>query len=390
MSAPDRMDLRRWLVRIRLRARQGTRRVRAAALPVLLAAVAAGLAWGIAHHWLGHSQPFFAPVATWVCLGFSPDKQVRKVAELAIGVTLGVVLGELIAYFTGTGIVQIIVVIVVGALMARFIDRGQMLTIQAGVQGVVIVALPAITMTDGITGRWTDALIGGACALLVAVATPGDARRRARQLSAASLADLARMLRTLAAGLRRGDAELVRDALAQGRGTQGVLDEWAEVVRNALQSARIAPTARMYVPELARLQRTSMLADRAMRNARVIARRGLVAVEDGVRDEDIAAALERLANGVTVLGTALSTGNDARAARGELQSAVPALDPTAFGPGGLQLQTLVILMRSLTVDLLQASGMSAMEASSALAAGREPGPSPGTGRSLSQDSGDLD
>ncbi|MEE6281921.1 FUSC family protein [Georgenia sp. MJ170] len=364
----ERTDLRRWGVRIRLRARQGARRVQASAFPVLTAAIAAGLAWGIAHYWLGHSQPFFAPVATWVCLGFSSDRQVRKVAELAIGVALGVALGELVAYFTGTGILQIVVVIVVGALMARFIDRGQMLTIQAGVQGIVIVALPAISMTDGITGRWTDALIGGACALVVAVATPGDARRRARQLAAASQGDLARMLRTLASGLRRGDAELVRDALAQGRGTQGVLDEWAEVVRNALQSARISPTARMYVPELARMQRASMLSDRAMRNARVIARRGLVAVQDGSQDEEIAAALERLANGATMLGAALSTGGDVGSARGELVAAVPALDPAAFSRGGWQLQTLVILMRSLTVDLLQASGMSAMEATQVLAA----------------------
>lgn len=362
----ERLDLRRLLVRIRLRMRQGARRVRSALFPIVAAALAAGLAWGIAHYGLGHSQPFFAPIATWVCLGYSSSREVRKVAELAIGVTLGVVLGEIVAYVAGTGIVQIVVVIVVAALMARFIDRGQMLTVQAGVQGVVIVALPAVTMTDGITGRWTDALIGGACALLVAVTTPGDARRRARQLSDASFGDLARLLRTLASGLRRGDAELVRDALAQGRGTQGVLDEWAGVVRNALQSARLSPTARSYVPELARMQRATMLTDRAMRNARVIARRGLVAVEDGHRNEEIAAAVERLANGATVLGSALASGGDARAARGELAAAAITLDPAAFGPDGWQLQTLVILMRSLTVDLLQVSGMSAMEAAAAL------------------------
>lgn len=370
-ARPERIDLRRWGVLARLRAVQGARRVRAAALPVLTAAVAAGIAWGIAYYGLGHSQPFFAPIAAWVCLGFSPARQVRKVAELAIGVTLGVGLGEAIAYLAGTGVLQIIGVIVVAALLARFVDRGQMLTVQAGVQGIVIVALPAVTMADGITGRWTDALVGGGCALVVAMVTPGDARRRARQLAGASTDDLARMLRTIASGLRRADPELVRDALAQGRGTQGVLDEWDEVVRNTLQSARISPAARSYVPELARMQRASTLCDRAMRNARVIARRSLVTVGEGRRSEALAAALERLANGTVLLGSALAGGHEAATARQELQAAGAVLDPGAYAAGGWQLQTLVILMRSLTVDLLQTTGMSAMEASATLADGEE-------------------
>src|SRR5690625_367121 len=162
----ERLDLRRVRVLVRQRLRQGRRRARAAFWPVVTAAVAAGLAWAVAFYALGHVEPFFAPVAAWVCLGFNADRQVRKVAELAIGVTLGVGFGELVASLIGTGVPQIMLVIVVAALMARFVDRGHTLTIQAGVQGVVIVALPVVA-TDGATGRWTDALVGGAFALLV-------------------------------------------------------------------------------------------------------------------------------------------------------------------------------------------------------------------------------
>src|SRR5699024_2915867 len=140
----------------RQQARQGTRRVRSAALPVLLAAVAAGLAWAVAHYALGHEQPFFAPIAAWVCLGFSPSRQIRKVAELAVGVSLGVAFGELVAHLLGTGPLQIVAVIVIASLLARFVDRGAMLTVQAGVQGIVIVALPAIGTADGAAGRWID------------------------------------------------------------------------------------------------------------------------------------------------------------------------------------------------------------------------------------------
>src|SRR5690606_25794172 len=387
-SGTDRLDLRRLLVLVRQRLRGGRRRVRAAALPVLVAAVAAGLSWAVAHYGLGHAQPFFAPIATWVCLGFSADREVRKVAELAFGVTLGVGLGELVAYVIGAGVFSIMLVIVLGALLARFIDRGQMLTIQAGVQGIVIVALP-VAAIDGPTGRVTDALVGGSFALLVAILTPQDARRRARQLAAASLSDLSQMLGTAAKGLREGDPERMRDALALGRSTQGTLDDWSSVVRHAMQSARIyptarrylpalarlqrastltdratrtPPTARRYLPELARLQRASTLTDRATRNARVIARRGLAAVEQGVQDHRVADALHGLAVAAGRLGEALGSGRNTADASQVLALVTAELDPDDVEDPGWQLQTLVILMRSLTIDLLQAAGLSAAEA----------------------------
>ena len=363
---PERLDLRRVRVLVQMRLRQGRRRVRAAFVPVATAAVAAGLAWAVAFYLLGHHQPFFAPVAAWVCLGFSADRQVRKVAELAIGVSLGVAFGELVAYFIGTGVLQIMLVIVVAALMARFVDRGQMLTVQAGVQGIVIVALP-VAAIDGPTGRWTDALVGGSFALLVAVLTPRDARRRARELAGASFSDLAQMLDTLAGGLRAGDAERMRDGLAQGRGTQGTLDDWAEVVRNARQAARLSPTARRYVPELARLERARTFADRAMRNARVIARRGLVAVENGARDDRVADALAGLAVASRRLGEALGQATNTADAAQVLTLVSTELDPADVQDPGWHLQTLVILMRSLTVDLLQSAGLSASEANRLLA-----------------------
>ncbi len=364
-SGDERIDVRRLRVLVRQRLRGGRRRVRAAFVPVLTAAVAAGLAWAVAFYVLGHAQPFFAPVAAWVCLGFNADREVRKVAELAIGVSLGVALGELVAYFLGTGVLQVMFVIVVGALLARFVDRGQMLTVQAGVQGIVIVALP-VAAIDGPTGRWTDALVGGSFALLVAMLTPHDARRRTRQLAVASLSDLSEMLQTLARGLRDGDPERMRDALAQGRSTQGTLDDWDSVVRNALQSARISPAARRYLPELSRLRRASTLTDRAMRNARVIARRGLVAVEQGVRDERVADALGQLAVAARRLGDALGTGANTADAAQVLALVTADLDPEDVQRPGWQLQTLVIIMRSLTIDLLQASGLSAKEANDLL------------------------
>src|SRR5690625_6882040 len=79
-------------VRLRARVRHGRRRVEQAFLPVVQAALGAGLAYAIARYGLGHKNPFFAPIAAWVCLCFSSIRRVRMVDEL--GFVLAIVRGD--------------------------------------------------------------------------------------------------------------------------------------------------------------------------------------------------------------------------------------------------------------------------------------------------------
>ena len=53
-------------------------------------ALAAGVAWLVAADLLGHPTPFFAPVAAVVALGTSYGQRLRRVAEVTIGVAVGV------------------------------------------------------------------------------------------------------------------------------------------------------------------------------------------------------------------------------------------------------------------------------------------------------------
>ena len=368
----------------RIRVRQGISRVRMSFWPVLQAALAAGVAYGIATVVLGHTQPFFAAIAAWVCLGFSFDRELRKVAEVAVGVALGVALGDFMVHLIGSGWWQIALVMGLSATIARFIDRGALVTIQAGVQAGVVVGLPASVATNGAFGRWTDALVGGGVALLVALITPGDPRRRIRALAQDGTRELALTLESVARGLRDGDADELAAALVRGRAAEKVLEEWHDVATKSDEIARVSVN-RVHRAEITRLAAQAVLVDRAMRSVRVLARRtpaalrSLGALEDDDTDHRVAAVplaggmpsppevdpvadpvadlVVRFAHGVRLLASALGSGSGMAQARDALAEVARDVDPRTVGEGHWQVQSLVLLLRSPVVDALEAAGM---------------------------------
>jgi len=348
------------------RVRQGLARMRAAWFPILQAAVAGGVAYAIAHSWVGHPIPFFAPVCAWVALGFSMDRSVRRVSELAVGVAIGVGLGDFVVHVIGQGVWQISLVLFVSAMVARFIDRGALLTTQAGVQAIVIVALPATS--GGPFGRWVDAAIGGAIALAVALLTPSDPRRHTRILGQRALEELAGVLHLFARGLVERDAADVEGALVRARATQPVLDEWRTTATNARELARVQPTSRKHLGELGASVDASVLVVRAMNNARVLVRRTLALMEADVPHDlrGVASRIDATARAIDDLASAVGAGREPVRARAELISAAAALDPFLVEPDDWQVQSLVLLHRSLLVDVLEAAGVPGKDAREAL------------------------
>ena len=82
---------------------------------------------------------------------------------------------------------------------AILLDGGQLFVTQAAVQSIVVTTLlpdPGAALT-----RWTDALIGGAVALVAATVVPAAPLRRPREQAAVVMRKIARP----AAGGRRGD-----------------------------------------------------------------------------------------------------------------------------------------------------------------------------------------
>jgi hypothetical protein len=119
----------------------------------------------------------------------------------------------------------------------------------------------------------------------------------------------------------------------------------------------VSPAARRHRTELGELVQSAVLVDRAMRNARVLARRSLSLV-DAETDHELRAvgtAIDDLARAADALGTALMTGSAPVQGRAELMTVAQRLDPFVLAPDDWQVQSLVLLLRSLVVDLLEAA-----------------------------------
>ncbi|MCP2266427.1 FUSC family protein [Promicromonospora thailandica] len=348
---------------LRTRLRQGWTRSRSSLIPIAQASAAAGVAYLVARYVLGHEQPFFAPVAAWVLLGFTAQRDVRRVSEMAVGVAVGVAMGDLIVHLIGSGWWQLSLVLFISAVAARFIDRGALLVTQAGVQAIIVVGLPSVS--GGPLGRWTDALTGGAVALLVVLLTPGDTRRRPRALAERSVTELAETLETLARGLRSRDRDDVGAALVRGRASEPVLAEWQEAARGARELAQIS-VGRVYRAELARLESQAVLVDRTMRSIRVLIRRAAPVIERGHDVDPVAELVEGFAAGVHELASAVGSGGDGARSREVLSAVAARIDPRTVGEGDWQVQSLVMLLRSPVVDTLEAAGATPGEAREAL------------------------
>jgi hypothetical protein len=155
-------------------------------------------------------------------------------------------------------------------LIARFVDSGALLATQAGAQAIVIFGIP--TLTGGAYGRALDAALGGAIALCFAVLTPYFPERAARRSTAEISRALATTATQLANGLRLGDTALMDEALETGRSTDHLIANASGEVAAAHTQVRWSIN-RSKRTELAALQETDLMMDRAMRSLRVMARR---------------------------------------------------------------------------------------------------------------------
>ena len=114
-----------------------------------------------------------------ICLGTSYGQRLRRVAEVTVGVAIGVFLADLLLLLIGTGAWQVSVLVALAMTVTLLLNAGTLFVTQAAVQGIVVVTLrrtPGYAVT-----RWLDALIGGGVALVAAAVVPRAPLRRPRE-----------------------------------------------------------------------------------------------------------------------------------------------------------------------------------------------------------------
>jgi uncharacterized membrane protein YgaE (UPF0421/DUF939 family) len=347
--------------RSRRSARERFGRLRQRGFFIVQCALAAALAWWIAKDLLGHRQPFFAPVAAIVALGLSFGQRLRRVTEVVIGVAIGVFIGDLFVQLFGSGVWQVAVVAMVSMSLAALLGAGILMVTQAGVQAVIITTL--VAQPGAALGRWLDAVVGGAIALLAATIVPASPLRKPRAQAASVVADIAAVLHDTVRALRQRDDVLARTTLQRARDSERGLDELRSLSAEGIAVVRLSPFRRRDLPGVQAIADLLEPLDRAIRNIRVLVRRASVAVwndepvppsyVDLVSDladvtDDIAAELRERRLPVAA--------RDPLAAIGRESSATAGAHPT------LSAEVMRAQVRSTVVDLLMLTGLTYDEA----------------------------
>jgi uncharacterized membrane protein YgaE (UPF0421/DUF939 family) len=368
---PAYLDVARRRLRLGTRLRAGLGRVRVSWWSIGQSALGGAVAWEIAVRVFGHSGPFFASVAAIVCLSISVLNRLRRVVELALGVAIGVGLGDLLVGQIGHGGWQLGLVVLLAMAAALLLDGGGLIVNQAALQAVFVVALPP--PADGYVGRWLDAAVGGVTALAIAFLLPGDPRPVMRHDLGGLCRTVAEALRLSTTSARAGDAEGALAALDGLRATHTMIVRWEEAVRAAEEISRLSPLRRHAEPEIHAHRRGIQPLDRAVRNLRVVLRRMVSVVEDAAHDGTQIAPvvldrIDELAGAFFTLPSALRDphGEGHRRAVAALVTLAGRLRPADLGVASMSATVVVAQLRSAVVDLLQVPGLSVAEARDAV------------------------
>ena len=355
--------------------RGGADRGRNDALTIARAALAAGLAYLASGLIWGHEVPFFSSIVAFVIIGFGIEKKMRKVVEMAGGVMLGVLLGELARQVIGSGPWQIFIVVFCAGMLARFLDSSGLFGFQVTIQSLLVMIMP---VTPGMSpgGRALDALTGVTVALLIHLLLSGNPRRLQTRAAQSFYRELEDALVSLALSARTGDRGVAGATLRTLRDvSQKYTDEWRLANDVANEMATFSPSGLRHAEDVGRIQHLLVGSDRAMRNLRVIARRQAEFLEAvrGDAHSTLADALLAARDAVQELRVAVTHEEvDFTTARRRLRLFGSYLTPEMLlrndeglrpgRAGHFEGVTLTIQLRSLAIDLLQATGLTAAEA----------------------------
>ncbi|MEH0930197.1 FUSC family protein [Micromonospora sp. CPCC 205558] len=344
--------------------RDRLRRVRAIGGLALQAGLAAALSWFVAHSVLHVPQPVFAPISAVSTLAASVGQRLRRTVELIIGVTVGVLIGDLLLLVIGTGWWQLALIVVLAIVVALFLAGSAAVVIQAGATAVLIATLsPAVRDLE--IPRFVDALIGGGVALLVsAVLLPLNPLRVLNRAARPALDLLVSQLEATAEALTERDAARARTARGELRQSAGRLNAFVEATQGAREASMLSPVYWHHRRgPVGRYAQAAEPIDRAMRNSGTLIRRSVTLIEDGEPvPESLPRSVADLAEAVRLFKRQFAAGAEPDRAREQALRAVGHAGHAYRDGVGFSGAVVVAQVRTTVSDLLLASGLAQEDA----------------------------
>lgn len=331
---------------------------------VLQCAVAAAVAWFVAADLIGHERPFFAPIAAVVSLGTSYGQRLRRVAEVTIGVAIGVFVADVLVAGIGSGAWQLGLIVFLAMSAALLLDAGILFVTQAAVQSIVVATL--LPGASGAFLRWTDALIGGSVALVAAMAVPAAPLRRPREQAAAVARKIAELLRAASDLMVDGEVTPALELLADARATDRMIRELQAAAEEGMSVVSSSPFRLRHREPLRRMVELVDPLDRALRSTRVLVRQtSIAAYRRRPVPSSYAVVAADLADAAEAVAAELAADRLAVDAR-EAVLAVGAATGVVERSEVLTAEAILAQLRAIVADLLMVTGMGQLEATDAL------------------------
>jgi uncharacterized membrane protein YgaE (UPF0421/DUF939 family) len=346
-------------------------RVRVLLLPAALIALGAGVAWFAARELLGHSKPIFAAISAVIALGLAPGGRLRRAVETVIGVSLGILVADLLVLAIGRGSWQIVAVALPAMLVAAFLSPSIPLVTQACISAVLVVTLDR---PSGVApARFFDCLVGGAVAIVIGqLLFPPRVVPSVARVARPLLRELAATLRDIGDALDTGSRPAAERALRRARAMDREVRELQDAVTTAAEAVRFAPARWPQRNEAARLADLGAHVDHAVRNSRVLGR----AVQRHVRIHGseahaLAWAVRTLAEAVAVVEQHVDEPEEFVASREAALAAIAATGPVLRTEPGVTGMAIANQVQSIAADLLRISAVPADEIVAAVDAASE-------------------
>jgi len=325
---------------------------------LLRLSLATSIAYFIATEVLDHRQAFFAPIAAIVALISGGGARVRTVLELVLGVSTGVLVGELLILGIGRGAWQMALVVALAVVVGTLLGLTGLALTQAATSSVLLTAvIPFAGTGNPAVTRFLDALVGGLVGLAMVLLIPRNPVRDIDREVQKFLTRLAAVLTRVAAALRDQDARLADRALNDARNMQPLVDSMRATAHNVAEVARISPLRWRQRAHVHLYTSTVIDLDNAVRDARVLARKTSALLRHHEElPADMALAIDALAGAIGIFADDLSERDDFEEARGELVQAARMASLALPDAVTMNSASIAAQVRSLAADLLYASG----------------------------------